>query len=338
MKSSAAEIKLLKLAENFFNTTLFDSNDEHLAELEKHFAEDITYYSFHALQEGHPDPYLIEVTGKADVSERFRKVAFARMDATDAVPALVVDALSEEDQFKIGRKCLAIKYAEYMDIVSLFFIEADDNELIRKIDILPTYAFAFNLEPPADWRGWTPRIIQIERSFDDSGNVVEEKCKYMDGTEVTDSPLKTTGKWEKNVQPFLTEEMLDRILRSKNHERLTAHYRKSVHGSIPFDIAKTKEPDWGFSADNPILMRNIPEATIYLDKLRTRFGAWFAFERIGTCRYKLTDDIIDIYELSLYGEKYCKLYICPYGEEDSTTAPRGMKLDNNWNVLPDYLM
>lgn len=98
---------------------------------------------------------------------------------------------------------------------------------------------------------------------------------------------------------------------------------------ILFRGQRVSDSDYGYEPTNPIMTSTIDESEGYLGKLRTFDGSGFTWERVGSyCMREISgieNVMVDIYQLYLQGEKYKRIYICPYGHT-SSFAPRGLHL------------
>lgn len=96
-------------------------------------------------------------------------------------------------------------------------------------------------------------------------------------------------------------------------------------GKVQYSEEDTFLPDWGYSVDNPVLVRSIPAGYLYLERLRTADGQKITYDRIGSMHSEI-GAITDGYDLKLNGRDFGTIYICPYGTADSQKAPAGLKL------------
>ena len=96
-----------------------------------------------------------------------------------------------------------------------------------------------------------------------------------------------------------------------------------------YEKQETDKPNYGFSPENPIMTSSVKDSSNYLSRLRTADELSLTWDRLGCITlvelHGLPDVIVDEYQLFLDGEKYRKIYICPYGRSGDT-APRGMCL------------
>ena len=92
---------------------------------------------------------------------------------------------------------------------------------------------------------------------------------------------------------------------------------------------RAEDPDYGYSASNPIMTSTIESNKKYLARLRTIDGKSFSWVRNGslcmTNLHGVKEVMVDIYQLYLDGKEYKKIYICPYGHS-SSFVPQGMTL------------
>lgn len=98
---------------------------------------------------------------------------------------------------------------------------------------------------------------------------------------------------------------------------------------ILFDSQKPEDEDFGYSLSNPVMTSTISGSDLYLQSLRTLDGKPFTWERHGSyCAANIggiENVMVDKYQLSLDGEEYAELYLCPYGHS-SSYVPHGLTL------------
>ena len=83
--------------------------------------------------------------------------------------------------------------------------------------------------------------------------------------------------------------------------------------------------EYGYTATNPIPTVCVKGSETYLSRLRYN-GKPVEHHRLGSTGSEVTAGKIDIYELSLAGEKLCSIYICPYHRKDSKVPPKGYSM------------
>ena len=84
--------------------------------------------------------------------------------------------------------------------------------------------------------------------------------------------------------------------------------------------------EFGLEVTNPIPFVDIPNSTEYLNRLKTTEGKQTQYTRSGSTRVEHIEQPIDIYEISVQGQKIATLYVSPYQEHNSGTAPKGFIL------------
>ncbi|MCD4768584.1 MAG: hypothetical protein K8R35_00250 [Bacteroidales bacterium] len=84
--------------------------------------------------------------------------------------------------------------------------------------------------------------------------------------------------------------------------------------------------EFGLEVTNPIPVNTVFGSKAYLGKLRTTDDRKVEYEREGSTEAKNIDNPIDIYNISIDGEKIATLYISPYHKKNSERAPKGFKL------------
>ena len=104
-----------------------------------------------------------------------------------------------------------------------------------------------------------------------------------------------------------------------------------------FSGQKFQRDDFGFSESNPICTSSILSGEKYLALLRTDSGEMLQWIREGTISVQNLHGAgpvnEEVYTLYLHGEKYRKLYICPFGR-NSTHVPVGLALATNGEPAP----
>jgi hypothetical protein len=84
---------------------------------------------------------------------------------------------------------------------------------------------------------------------------------------------------------------------------------------------------YGLVPQKPIFVKGFGPHRDYLDRLCTEDGKELTYERRGSIQVKEIEGPVDIYDLFYPGgKKYKTIYLCVYGNANSETAPRGMKL------------
>ena len=113
--------------------------------------------------------------------------------------------------------------------------------------------------------------------------------------------------------------------KTESNTDFTARMReKEQRRDLLYDGQRPNEPDYGYSLSNPIMTSAISTTSTYLERLRTKDGKKFTWNRIGSfCTEQLhgiEGVIVDKYMLFVDGEEFKTIYICPYGH-DSEYAP-----------------
>lgn len=121
----------------------------------------------------------------------------------------------------------------------------------------------------------------------------------------------------------------------KDFIELDDYYNNDIYETFRDIIFKKQETDsdkFGYSKENPLCTFSIHESNSILSKLLTENGEKLYWLRVGcsVVQVDTIDVIVDEYQLYLLGEKYTKLYICPYSY-NSNILPKGLKL----NALED---
>ena len=101
-----------------------------------------------------------------------------------------------------------------------------------------------------------------------------------------------------------------------------ANENTTVEGKVPGGYG-----EFGYDKTNPIPVRGIMGAPAYLNMLRTEKGYGIEYSRIGQAVAANIDNPIDMYEISVNGEYYCKLFFCGYYNSMSDIAPIEFKLE-----------
>jgi len=99
--------------------------------------------------------------------------------------------------------------------------------------------------------------------------------------------------------------------------------------NLLFDGQRTSDPNYGYSADNPVMTSTVSRSDEYLNRLRTLDGKPFTWNRTGSLCMRevhgVPNVMVDIYVLFLDGQEYKTLYICPYGHS-ADYVPDGLTL------------
>jgi hypothetical protein len=100
--------------------------------------------------------------------------------------------------------------------------------------------------------------------------------------------------------------------------KLKGSYEDQIsNGYGPFGLTKT----------NPIPTTSPTASVVYLSQLRLSNGEQITYERIGsTSAAEVTEGMIDMYKISVNGEKITTLYFCPYHNKLSIKTPDGFEL------------
>lgn len=95
----------------------------------------------------------------------------------------------------------------------------------------------------------------------------------------------------------------------------------TVEGKVPGGYV-----EFGHEKTNPIPVRGLMGARIYLSMLTTDKGDKLEYSRVGPAMATNIDDPVDMFEIRVNGEHHCKLFFCSYFNEMSNVAPEGFKL------------
>lgn len=89
----------------------------------------------------------------------------------------------------------------------------------------------------------------------------------------------------------------------------------------------TDDPEYGYSASNPIFVNGFGPDRKYLAALRTVNGDPVRFRRVCPVSVKGICGLVDLYDIYIPAEGWhTKLYICNYGNTMADKAPRGFTL------------
>lgn len=98
----------------------------------------------------------------------------------------------------------------------------------------------------------------------------------------------------------------------------------NVDGGATSDVIPGAYGEYGLCATNPIPVRGIPANEVYLSKLALLSGEEFTWQRIGSTGADNIKDPIDMYQITTNdGVDLCSIYISPYQNVISNTAPKG---------------
>lgn len=96
------------------------------------------------------------------------------------------------------------------------------------------------------------------------------------------------------------------------------------------DIIPGAYGEYGLCATNPIPTRGISSNEIYLRRLALCSGEEFHWTRTGSCGAPNIEHPIDIYDIiTSNGRTVCTIYISPYHNVISNTAPKGFTFKQN---------
>lgn len=125
------------------------------------------------------------------------------------------------------------------------------------------------------------------------------------------------------------------FLRKKKHVNPEVDFStfmkaKQQARDVLFNNQRPNDPDYGYSLSNPIMTSTVSSANSYLQRLRTKSGQTFTWNRVGSFCMRQVHGVesvmVDKYMLFLDGEEYKAIFICSYGH-DSHYAPCDMLLD-----------
>ncbi len=116
------------------------------------------------------------------------------------------------------------------------------------------------------------------------------------------------------------------IYRDYKKSKNTTYKPQFFDNDTPATVDKS---GYGYSMDNPIYTSSVHNAYSFLDNLKTLDGQKIKYKRSGAyygvvCNGK-KEEAIDEYKITVSGEVYATLYICPYGQ-DSNKVPNGFSL------------
>ena len=88
------------------------------------------------------------------------------------------------------------------------------------------------------------------------------------------------------------------------------------------------DAEYGLVPEKPIYTNGVSGSNVYLERLTTTLGEKLSWERQGSMSVDGINGMIDIYEGYLpSGKRYKTLYVNMCGTANSTTAPKGFKLN-----------
>lgn len=114
----------------------------------------------------------------------------------------------------------------------------------------------------------------------------------------------------------------------KNKTELIEKYKAfsdelKQQGTFEDQISKGYGP-FGLTKTNPIPTTSTTASTEYLNQLILENGNPITYRRLGsTAAPDVTDGMIDMFEISVHGEKLATLYLCPYHNKVSAKVPDG---------------
>ncbi len=90
-----------------------------------------------------------------------------------------------------------------------------------------------------------------------------------------------------------------------------------------FDMKKPCGP-FGLTEKNPVMTRSIKDSNDYLSRLTTEDGKTIKWSRLGSTNApEFSNDMIDMYQISVDELDIALIYICPYHQNNSDKAPDG---------------
>ena len=101
----------------------------------------------------------------------------------------------------------------------------------------------------------------------------------------------------------------------------------NIEGGCTTDVIPGSFGEYGLCATNPIPVRGIAANEAYLNQLELEHGDPIQWRRLGSTMADNINGCIDMYHITtLSGEKVCTLYISPYQNTISGTAPKGFRI------------
>lgn len=128
---------------------------------------------------------------------------------------------------------------------------------------------------------------------------------------------KIFGKKEPQRPAMTQQDMIFEMMKSSLG--ITGDERLSVDGP--------SNPNYGLCAENPVFVRGPAGTSLYLGRLKTAMGQQLRWERVGSTDAPGVPGKTDIYVGKLAdGTEYMTIFVNWYRNQNSTTAPRGLKL------------
>lgn len=98
----------------------------------------------------------------------------------------------------------------------------------------------------------------------------------------------------------------------------------NIEDGAQTDVIPGAYGEYGLCATNPVPVRGIPAADVYLKRLKLTSGEAISYKRIGSTGSPNISEPVDIYAItSSSGVKVATIYISPYQSIISDTAPKG---------------
>lgn len=131
-----------------------------------------------------------------------------------------------------------------------------------------------------------------------------------------------------------TQSLISPFRDFESKAKIDAEYNNMKHDGLHDDMFKDKPlftptGKFGFEVTNPIMCVSVPMEYEYLKHLVPEKGTIVNRERRGSCHSEL--GICDVWDIDVksgfFGSvKSYRIYICPYGNENSSSAPEGFRI------------
>ncbi len=132
------------------------------------------------------------------------------------------------------------------------------------------------------------------------------------------------------IYKFVVRQQYKKVFPNNNEEGFKFFYSAlgNNEGGATTDIIPGAYGEYGLCCTNPIPVRGVPASEIYLRSLRLLSGESITWERVFSVHAPNIDNPIDLYSISMKdGKHICDIYISPYQNVISSTAPKGFYIE-----------
>ena len=110
-------------------------------------------------------------------------------------------------------------------------------------------------------------------------------------------------------------------------EAVNKQAAETSEGNEAVENKYLEDPEYGLVQEKPVFVKGFGAHRDYLNRLRTESGANLEYSRLGSLSVEGIAGRVDEYSITPKdGTDGMAIYLCLYGNSNSTTAPKGLKL------------